>query len=174
MHLSNLWFQPFLFVMYTPVLFQPSLFPFEDTLLHALPCTHVVFSPYLPLPVLHAHCLCFQPGSNHVQLIIFHVISFTIPFLEFLACGTGEGCLHNFYCQLVRLVCSGGGRICGGLGTFPILSAFICSVASIMIKSSRRNFALTNIRINWPESSTAKGIYNFDNWTVLRHASLNT
>ena len=43
-----------------------------------------------------------------------------------------------------------------------------------MIKSSRRNFALTNIRINWPESSTAKGIYNFDNWTVLRHAFLNT
>ena len=43
-----------------------------------------------------------------------------------------------------------------------------------MIKSSRRNFALTNVRINWPESSTAKGIYNFDNWTVLRHAFLNT
>ena len=38
MHLSKLWFQPFPFVMYTPVLFQPSIFPFEDTLLHALPC----------------------------------------------------------------------------------------------------------------------------------------
>ena len=35
------------------------------------------------------------------------------------------------------------GFVEGGLGTFFILSAFICSVVSIMIKSNRRNSALT-------------------------------
>ena len=59
----------------------------------------------------------------------------------------------------------------GGLGTFPILSTLICSVVSIMIKSSRRNFALTNIKVNWPDSTTAKGIYNVENWTVFKHLS---